>query len=318
MSAVPQAELHRHLDVCTRISTLLEWAQADGLEAQSTSLAAFQNKIWLTEPLTSLEAVLGTFKLFQQVLSRPERLVRLAFEAAEDCAREGTSYVEFRYSPAFVAEYGRISWSDILFAFEQGLARARAMYPQLKTPLICISSREYGPDEAARTVEFALENKKSFVGIDLAGGTGDFSCRRFGQAFAPAVAQGMAVTVHAGESDGPESIWEAIEILGARRIGHGVSSVRDEELMRTLQSRGICLEMCPTSNWITRAVPSIEEHPLRQVIEAGIPVCINTDDPGVFPVTLGQEYELARTTLGLSQEQLEWCRKSAWDSKFID
>ena len=118
-----QTELHRHLDVAIRPQTLLRLAQERGLESQSTSLEAFQNKILIRQPLSDLNQVLSKFAIFQKVMDRPEVLERIAFEALEDCWHEGTRWVEFRYSPTFVSEYSKISWEDSLAAFQKGLAR---------------------------------------------------------------------------------------------------------------------------------------------------------------------------------------------------
>lgn len=304
-------ELHRHLDVSLRSATLLEFAQADERVPGSTSLTSFEDDLFLRTPLRDLHAVLAKFTLFQKVLRTPERLERVAFEAAEDCYREGTRAVEFRFSPGFVAEGGGLAWPEILAGFERGIARARAAYPDLHVGLIGIATRDYGAEEAARLVEFVLAHRASFVGIDLAGNEDQYPCRLFEAAFAPARKADIPLTIHAGEASGPENMWEAIELLGARRIGHGIACVRDPKLMEELRKRSICLEMCPTSNWITHAVPSLARHPLPQVLRAGIPVCINTDDPGIFGVSLTHEREIARTQLGLTEAEVLDCNQNA-------
>jgi adenosine deaminase len=310
-------ELHRHLDVSLRLSTLLELAQERGLEAQSTSLAEFDRKFVLRKPLSDLSSVLAQFTLFQKVLHRPEVLERVAFEAAEDCHLDGIDTIEFRFSPPFVAEHSGLTWQEALESFERGLARARSAFPGFRTGLLCIASRDYGPDEVDRVVEFFIKNRKSFVGLDLAGNEVGFPCRLFKDAFRKALSLGAAITVHAGEATGPDSIWEAIELLGARRIGHGISAIQDPQLIRYLAEKGICLEMCPTSNWITQAVPSFEAHPLPQVLRAGVPVCINTDDPAIFGVKLSEELEICWKTMGMTQAEIRSCFDHARKSTFL-
>lgn len=312
-----QIELHRHLDVSVRSSTLLELAQERGLEASSTSLRSFQDKLFLKRPLTDLNEVLAQFTLFQQVLDRPDVLERVAYETIEDCHAEGTTQVELRFSPGFVCDLSKLKWEDALDGFEQGLGRGLEKHPGMRAGLICIASRDYGIDSAVRTVEFFLKHQERFIGLDLAGNEIDFPCRLFEKAFRPAVDAGAKITVHSGEADGPENIWEAIELLGARRIGHGIAAAQDTELMRTLAERGICLEMCPTSNWITQAVPSLREHPLPRILRAGVPVCINTDDPGIFGVTLPHELKIAREEMGLSETELRLCTQHATASTFL-
>lgn len=310
-------ELHRHLDVSLRLSTLLELAQERGLEGRSTSLAEFDRKLILREPLSDLSSVLAKFTLFQKVLDRPEVLERVAFEASEDCHRDGIDSIEFRFSPPFVSEYSKLSWQEVLESFKRGIARARVAFPGLKVGLLCIASRDYGPEAVDEVVEFYLKNRDSFIGIDLAGNEVGFPCHLFKNSFQKAVQQGAAITVHAGEATGPENIWEAIELLGARRIGHGISAIQDPQLMRYLANQGICLEMCPTSNWITQAVPDLKAHPLPQVLRAGVPVCINTDDPAIFGVKLSEELEICWKMMEMTSVEIQRCFKHARKSTFL-
>lgn len=322
-AAIPQTELHRHLDVSVRASTLLELAQAKGLEAQSTSLQAFKKKFMLREQLQDLAEALAKFTLFQHVLDRPEILERAAFEAAEDCWREGTQWIEFRFAPSFVCEKSGLSWDTALHAFASGLQKAETRYPGLKAGLICIAARDYGIDEAAKTTEFYLKNQDRFIGVDLAGNEGHFPSRTFEPAFKAVIkhfqSQGKPapITIHAGEAAGPESIWEALELLGARRIGHGVRCIEDVSLMDWLRDHGICLEICPTSNWITNTVENLAKHPVARIVRHGIPATINTDDPGIFDCTLPGEYTICLQTVKLTHEELQACKKTAYQSSFM-
>ena len=312
-----QTELHRHLDVSARPATLLKLAQERGLEAQSTSLEAFREKLILRKPLNDLREVLAQFTLYQKVLDRPEVLAEIAFEVVEDCYREGTRKAELRFSPGFVCELNQLSWETALDGFQSGVNRALGKYPDMKAGLICIGTRDYGPEEIDRTVEFYLRNQLRFIGLDLAGNENGFPCRLFETSFRKAKAAGAKITVHAGEGSGPENIWEAVELLGAQRIGHGIACVQDPKLMEMLKSRGICLEMCPTSNFLTRAVSFLSDHPLPRVLRAGIPVCINTDDPGIFGVTLPQEVEVCRTEMKMTAGEIDQCFAHAATASFI-
>jgi adenosine deaminase len=316
-SAPERTELHRHLDVSLRTSTLLRLAQERGLEPQSTSLDAFRDRFYLRQPLSDLQAVLAQFQLFQRVLDRPEVLEQVAFEAVEDCRAEGTRNVELRFSPSFVCEFSGLRWEEALASFDRGVKRALARYPEMRAGLICIGSRDYGAEEVDRTVEFFLQHRSSLIGLDLAGNEAGFPCRLFESSFRRAAAAGARITVHAGEASGPENIWEAIELLGARRIGHGISCVRDPKLMDHLARSRVCLEMCPTSNWLTQCVPTIASHPLPQVLKAGVPVCINTDDPGIFGVTMGYEINLCKTQMGMSEAEIARCMEHARASSFL-
>ena len=310
-------ELHRHLDVSARISTLLELAQILGIEGQSTSLESFRNRILITTPGQSLEDVLTRFEFFQRVLVRRDFLERLAFEAVGDCWNEGIRKVELRFSPAWACEKSSLSWEEILLHFEKGIARALIQYPQIQVGLICIGSRDFGIDSVEKTVDFFSQNRNSFVGLDLAGNEKDFPCRLFRSSFQKAKKAGARITVHAGESCGPENIWEAIDDLGAERIGHGIAALQDPKLITELLKRQVTLEVCPTSNWITQCVPTLEKHPLKELLRLGVRATINTDDPGIFAVTLPGEVEISQKRMGLTAEDVKMCFEFAEKASFL-
>jgi adenosine deaminase len=316
-------ELHRHLDISMRLATLLEMAQAVGIEPTSTQLEAFGERIVVRRPLGSLAEVLETFRIVQLVLDRSGHLERVAYETVHDCWNEGTGTAELRFSPSYVCAESGMIWSEALAAFHAGLERALGELPGMRAGLLCIASRDFGPDAVGESVEFYLEHLDRFAGFDLAGDEEGFPARMFEDVFEPirrakaARPERVHVTIHAGEASGPESVWEAIEILGAERIGHGIHSFRDPALVRYLAERRICLEMCPTSNWLTGAVARLEEHPLRAALESGVAATINTDDPTIFGVTLGSEVRLAREVIGLSDEQIAETFEIAAASTFL-
>jgi len=312
-----QVELHRHLDVSLRVSTLLALAKDLGLEAQSTSIESFREKVFIRKPLDSLSTVLATFELFQKVLVTPETLERIGFEGVEDCYEEGSEAVEFRYSPGFAYHYSKFSWQDLHDALLRGIERACQKYP-IRVGLICIASRDQGIESAEKTAEFFIKNQKSFVGFDLAGPEIEFPNRQFKPVFDRLRLENANITVHAGEAAGPENIWSAIEDLGAVRIGHGIRSIEDPKLMDVLRDQKICLEICPTSNYLTRSVESLAAHPLPELKRHGIPVSINTDDPGVFETTLPHELEICRSEMKLTEVEILSCLADAAKHSFLN
>ncbi|MBI3558419.1 MAG: adenosine deaminase, partial [Deltaproteobacteria bacterium] len=187
----------------------------------------------------------------------------------------------------------------------------------VRAGLICIVSRGYPLEDARATIEFACANRQHFIGVDLAGPEDGYPCRNYQDVFKPALAAGMPITIHAGEACGPENVWEAIDLLGARRIGHGINSIRDKELMRRLAKDGILLETCPTSNYITRSVAEWDQHPLPRFLEAGIPVSISTDDPGIFGVPLAEEYARCKSFLMMSDADLRKIDEYAAQHSFL-
>lgn len=315
-----QTELHRHLDASLRLSTLLELAQARGLEPQSTSLDHFREKFILNTPQFNLDTVLSKFNLFQQVLDSPEVLERVAEEAVQDCYQEGTRQVEFRFSPSFVCELNpHLSWKDVLFSFDNGIQKALKKFPQMHAGLICIASRNYGVERVEETIDFFLKYRKHFIGFDLAGTEKGFPCRLFEKSFQKLRETQLnhPITIHAGEDSGAENIWEALEYLGARRIGHGIRYSEDPLLARHLAEKKICLEMCPTSNWITGCVRDLRSHPLLTAIRSGISVCINTDDPGIFGNSMTYETNLCMHVIGLTAADLKLCNQNAMQASFL-
>jgi adenosine deaminase len=311
-------ELHRHLDVCVRLSTLLELGQERGLIPTSTSLEGFRADFVLREPMSDLSSVLAKFTLYQQVLDRFEICERVAFEAAEDAYREGIRAVEFRFSPGFVCELSKMPWLEALDGFEAGLNRARMAYPDLACGLICIGSRDFGMASIEKTIEFYLRERDRFIGFDLAGDEAQYPNHTYRNAMKKVIASGANITIHAGEAAGPDSVWSAIEDLGAKRIGHGIRSVEDPKLLAYLREHQILLEMCPTSNRITSAWPEYKTHPFRACLEYGIPVSLNTDDPSIFGNTLADEIRIARESMGLTDSAIQRTFVEARKHSFLE
>jgi adenosine deaminase len=303
MTHRPHTELHRHLDASFRASTLAELSRESSEEPRFESADEVRDRFWITRQMGSLKEVLDCFVVFQRLLKTPAILERVAREAVEDAAAEGIGRLELRYSPEFTSEYSGIPWDKALAAFERG-ARGAAEALGVEVGLICIVSRGYSDEVTDRTIDFAAANRERFIGVDLAGVEEGFPCRLFERAFRRARAAGLPVTIHAGEGAGPENIWEAIDLLGATRIGHGMRALEDSALIRRLARDGILLETCPTSNFVTKSIATFRDHPLPRFLEAGVPVSISTDDPGIFGVTIGEEYARCRSYLGMSEAEL--------------
>jgi len=263
----------------------------------------------------SLKEVLDCFVLFQKVLTTETILERVARETIEDVAREGIKTVELRYSPSFVSEYSQLDWRLALGAIERGISMG-SKATGVQARLICIISRDYGSNTADKTVDFAVAHKESFVALDLAGNEVDYPNPIFAGALRRARDAGFSITVHSGEATGPETVWQAIDELGAQRIGHGIHSIKDPELVKRLVRDRIHLEVCPTSNVNTRSVASWGEHPLRRLFDAGVRVSINTDDPGIFGVGLDEEVARAKKAFGFSEPELATINSMAFEDLF--
>jgi adenosine deaminase len=155
-------------------------------------------------------------------------------------------------------------------------------------------------------VDIAIERRdQGVVGVDLAGAEDKFPGTPFAPVFEKAQAAGLNVTIHAGEWAGPDSVREAIEVLGAKRLGHGVRIIQDSDMVRLARDRGIALEVCLTSNWQSGVVPSLSQHPLRDLYQVGVITTINTDDPSISAINLTDEYVCAMEQLNLSLDDVK-------------
>lgn len=314
----PKVELHRHFELTMRPQTLRELATALGLEVPVDE-AQFRQAYLITEPMSDLETVLKKFLVTQRLLNSEEVLTRMAFEAIEDACNEGIRILELRFAPTFIhAGHAHLGFARILAAIEKGLAMARHL--PISVGLLATIQRILPVGDAERVVDFVIEHRASVLGIDLADNEEGFDPAPFAAAFQRGKKAGLRITVHAGEAPSPQAgdrVRDAIELLGAERIGHGVQIVHSPAIMALARDRKIALELCPTSNWLTNAVPSLSAHPFRQLMEAGVPVTINSDDPGIFAIDLTNEYRVLRDLHGFTAAEFTRCNDVAAAASFI-
>ncbi|MEJ2603986.1 MAG: adenosine deaminase [Gammaproteobacteria bacterium] len=317
LKSLPKAELHCHLEACVRPGTLRQVARELGRDVPRDE-AAFRREWLLTEPLADLETALRAFANIQSVWANEEIIERLTFEAVEYAAEQGIRIFELRYAPDFIAAaHPHLDFDTIHRAIVAGLDRARSL--PVATGLIGIIQKTLSAARAAYTVDFIVANRDTFLALDMADHD-DGNQARFLPLVEKARAAGLRFTTHAGEEptpDAPQQVRDAIEILGAERIGHGIHIIRDPAVMEFVIERDVLLEVCPTSNWLTSAVPSIAEHPVRRLIEAGVPVSINSDDPGLFGIDLCHEYAVLAAEQGFTRAEFERLNDLAAAKSFI-
>ncbi len=277
--AWPKAELHCHLDGSIRLETMLEFAREQGkLDLlPSDSVDGLQDVLMQIEDSESLEAFLAWFGYTIPLLQSPDALRRAAYELAEDNARENVRYLEVRYGPILHTEEG-LSLEEVNEAVLDGLAAAEKDFG-IRTGLIICGLRDRFESASLQQAELAVAYAdRGVVAFDLAGGEAGNPAKAHLSAFYHARNHLLGLTIHAGEAWGPDSIRQALLYNGAHRIGHGITLVEDAALMRYVVDRQIALEICPSSNVQTKVVPSLEQHPIRQIVEAGVPVTVNTDN----------------------------------------
>ena len=316
---LPKIDLHRHLDCSMRWSTLLEIATT--LKLDFPKDPELQQKHFLvTEPMLNLGAVLNKFLIAQKVLASEEILERLAFEACEDAFNDGVRILELRYAPTFISDgHPSLKFEKIHQAFLNGLARAEKKMP-IATGLICILQRILPLDKVDYVTQFAVENKNTFLALDLADNEEGFEPKLFAPYFETARKAGLRTTIHSGEAPSPHAgqwIKDSIEILGAERIGHGIQAIHDPKIIQLLISKNILLEVCPYSNYLTQAFTTFENHPLKKLYELNVPIALNSDDPGMFASTLSDDYYLAHRYQNFSLEDFSKCNSTAYQHSFI-
>lgn len=318
IASIPKAELHRHLELCLRPATIRELAPSFGIDLPNEE--TFRQRFLITEPMQDLGSVLNKFLDTQKLLASEEILERVTFEACEDAFKiDNIRILELRYAPTFIQQGHSLNFEQIHRAIVKGTQRAEKQYP-IAIGLLCIIQRILPVHEAEAVTQFAIEHRETFVGLDLADNEVGFDSKPFAPFFARAKASGLGITVHSGEADVPKSpryVRDAIDWLGAERIGHGVQIYRDPEMIRYAREKKIVFELCPTSNWLTNAIKSFKAHPFRQLMEENLRVTINTDDPGIFNIDLNNEYKVLADHQNLTEQELRACAHQAALASFI-
>ncbi len=302
-----------------RWSTLVELAPQVGIQLPKMP-ALLHEEFLVTSPMIDLESVLQKFLRAQKVLATEEILTRLAFEACEDAFNDGVLVLELRYAPTFIADgHPNLTFEKIHLALLKGLEKARQKFP-MAVGLIGIIQRIFPAEQAATVVDFMIEHKESFIGIDLADNEDGFDAKPFAPLFTKAKKSGLRVTIHSGETPQPQAaqwIRDSIEWLGAERIGHGVQAYRDPTVVELLKSKKIPLEICPVSNHLTQAFPTPAQHSIRRLRDAGVLVTINSDDPGIFASTLSDDYEVLQRIHGFTRADFAQANQIALQNSFL-
>lgn len=314
----PKVELHRHLEGAIRFSTLLELAPQVGIELPQ-SLELLEEHFLVRKPMKDLTTVLNKFWMTQSVLNSEEILRRITFEAVEDAYLEGIQILELRYAPTFIGtNHEHLTFSKIHHAICRGLQDAEEI--PCAVGLLCTIQRILPVDSALKLMHFVVEHKDSFVGVDLADDEDSRPAKDFVRVFEIAQNENIPITIHAGESNSaqaPLNVIDSIEMLGARRIGHGVQVYRHPQALELVRRKKIPLEICVSSNWLTHAVSALDTHPIRQLIDAGVLVTINSDDPGIFGISLSHEYELLSKSYGFTMQDFTRANEIAAQASFI-
>ena len=313
---LPLVELHRHLDGSIRLETILELAEQHGIELPANSPAGLAPYIHIDESAPGLMAFLDRFEHMTAVLVDADACRRVAYENVEDAKSEGIDYIELRYSPWFMAESHGMDPAEVMEACADGV-RAAERDTGIRANIIGILSRTYGADICMKELDAILAHRDHIVAVDLAGDEHRYPAYLFKEHFRRVRDAGLHVTVHAGEADGPQSVWSAIHDLGAERIGHGFRAIEDPALVDHLAEQGIGLEACPTSNLHTSTVRNYASHPIKRLADRGVKFCLNTDDPGISAIDITHEYDVAAPAVGLTAKQVHQSQRDGLEMAFL-
>lgn len=287
----PKVELHRHLEGTVRLDTAWRWARYSP-DLDLKSIDELRSRVQF-DGIADFAHFLSKFGTLRELYHDPRAIEQVTREAVADAAADQVRYIEFRFSPDhFSQRAGHDPYEIGERIVTAGMDEAARQGIQVR--YLCTLGRGYDEETIRRIMDIALALRdRGVVGIDLAGDEIQHSGRRFVPAIEQAVAAGFGISIHAGEAGPPANVWEAIDLLHADRIGHGIRSIEDPALIQTLIEREIALEVSPTSNLHTGVVSSIDVHPLPALVAAGVPVALSTDDPAISDITLGDEYDLA-------------------------
>lgn len=313
---LPKADLHVHLDGSLRLETILDLARFHQVELPATDPAELRKVMHLGQNCGSLVEYLKAFDVTLKVLQTEDALFRVAYELAEDAARENVRYMEVRYSPMLHTRLG-LKLTSVVEAVLSGLRAAHDTIGIEANVILC-GIRNISPESSLEMAELAVAYKgRGVVGFDLAGAEYDHPAKHHKAAFQLVRDNNINCTIHAGEAYGPESIAQALHVCGAHRIGHGCRLREDGDLLHYINDHRIPLEVCPSSNVQTGAVRDVASHPVKLYKDLGLRVTINTDNRLVTDTSVSNELWLCHTKMGMNLDDVKNIITAGFKSAFL-
>ena len=313
---IPLTDLHRHLDGNIRPQTILELGQQFQIQLPANTLHKLLPHVQVMDNQPDLLSFLNKLDWGVKVLGNLEACRRVAWENMQDAAQQGLDYVELRFSPFYMAMSHQLPLAGVVEAVIDGVQQGSGDF-DLPAKLIGIMSRTFGQVRCQQELDALLTHRDQITALDLAGDERGFPGELFIDHFKQARDAGWHISIHAGEAAGASSIWQAIQTLGATRIGHGVKPIEDAKLLDYLVEHQIGIESCITSNLQTCTVADIAQHPLKTFLEHGILATINSDDPAVEGIDIQHEYLHAAAQAGLSETQIRQAQQNGLSIAFL-
>jgi adenosine deaminase len=319
IASLPKSEIHIHAEATVSFDSYFRLNQKYRADASLKSAADFRKLL----EMDSLGVMLKNFFYLQSLFRASEDFICIVADVEAYARRNNIMYLELFVAPSMVLKQGDVDFAGIMDPLVEGFAAlAGRGGPDVR--LLIDVSRSFGRDNAARnlsllTAYMARRPSDRIIGIGLGGQEIGNPCAAYKSVFAAAREAGLHTVAHAGEEVGPESIKDAVLVLGAERIGHGTSAIQDPSLMDLLKERSIPLEICPTSNVVTgKYVKRYDEHPIKDFLSRGLVVTLNTDDPVLFDVELTEEYRRASDRIGIPAEGILRMLRDGLRASFMD
>lgn len=301
--SIPKVELHRHLEGSIRLTTLMEIGRFHNMQLPGTGKLRELVQVGKDDRY-NFENFLSKFQTLRMFYRSPEAIIRLTREAIQDAAIDNVRYLELRFTPVALSRAESFPLTEVM-DWVIGAAIQTSHEHKINTRLIASVNRQESMELAQQVLQAAVDRiPAGVVGVDLAGNEVTHPGFEFSGIFREARQAGLHITIHAGEWGGAENIRTAIEDLGAERIGHGVRVLEDPEVTRLARAVEIPFEVCVTSNYQSGVVDSLAVHPASRMLNLGLNVTFNTDDPSISQITLSDEYQQANQSLGLTPQVL--------------
>ena len=308
---IPKAEIHIHLEATITPDLCRKFAKKNNVNLPKD---IFGNKY--AYEWTDFYDFIKKYDLVTSVIHTPEDYRELTYKYLKECAANNVIYVEAMISSTHAKLKG-MTYDSFLQGVYEASQQAEKDF-DIVSRFIMNGIRHLGPDSVQSTAEEVLNNPHPYlVGFGLAGDELHFPPNLFIKTFDMLKEAKFPITVHAGEWDGPKNIRNAINLLHPTRLGHGVRSIEDFDLVEEIIEKGITLETCPTSNIATKIYENYEVHPVRKLFDAGVKITVNSDDPPFFNASIAGEYEVM-SNLGLLKKDLISLTRNAIDSSFCD
>jgi len=302
--ALPKVELHRHLEGSLRLDTMLDIARQHGITIPADVLRLSTLVQVQEEDKFTFQNFLAKFNTLRLFYRSPDAIHRITYEAIEDAAKDNVRYMELRFTPVALSRAERFPLHDVVDWVISSSREAAKKYGVI-VRLIASVNRHESTDLAEQVAWLAVQHiKNGMVALDLAGNEAEFPSEPFYGIFKEAKQSGLQLTIHAGEWGPARHVKDAIEEFGAERIGHGVRVLEDENVVAMGRERNTAFEVCVTSNYQSGVVQSLDTHPLMKMLDSGLNVTINTDDPSISRITLSNEYHTACEDLHMPQNTL--------------